>query len=259
MELIIDNLVVTRKLPVFYDTETATRMSGIIGTIGKDWKVTLVKKHTRAQKVYDSLRAEILQGSRAPGSALRIQEIVDQHGVSMSVVREALIRLSEQHLVTFEPNIGFRVVEVSQEDLEDLVNARVDLEGLALRRSIERGDLSWEAHVISTHHVLENTTMVEPGVVGTTDEWTIAHTAFHEALGSACGSTRFINFTRSLRDGAEIYRLLSGKPETLTRDIAGEHRELMQLATAREADAAVSALERHLRVTASGVIKEIFS
>jgi GntR family carbon starvation induced transcriptional regulator len=218
----------------------------------------VTKTLTRTQRVYEALRTDILQGVRAPGSALRIQEIVDVHKVSMSVVREALVRLSEQHLVTFEPNVGFRVVEVSRVDLDDLVSTRIDLEGLALRRSIERGGLDWEARVISAHHVLDNTPMMASEAIGTTDEWTVAHTAFHEALESSCGSLRLSNFTRALRDSAEIYRQLSGRPNVGTRDIAGEHRELMELATARRAADAVESLRRHLMRTAEGVVREQF-
>jgi GntR family carbon starvation induced transcriptional regulator len=210
----------------------------------------VTKTLTRTQRVYEALRTDILQGVRAPGSALRIQEIVDVHKVSMSVVREALVRLSEQHLVT--------LVEVSRVDLDDLVSTRIDLEGLALRRSIERGGLDWEARVISAHHVLDNTPMMASEAIGTTDEWTVAHTAFHEALESSCGSLRLSNFTRALRDSAEIYRQLSGRPNVGTRDIAGEHRELMELATARRAADAVESLRRHLMRTAEGVVREQF-
>lgn len=205
---------------------------------------------TRTQRMYDALRAEILQGDRPPGSALRIQELVDRYGVSMSVVREALIKLSAQHLVTSTPNMGFRVVDVSENDLRDLVDARVWIEGIAFRRSIERGDLAWEARVVSAHHVLEGTPMRADDVAGTTEEWIAAHAAFHRALESGCQSPRLLGFTRSLRDSAELYRQYSGSYEAPPRDVAGEHRELAQLAVARRVDDAVTLLERHIRLTA---------
>lgn len=211
----------------------------------------MTKGVTRVQHAYEDLRAEILQGVRAPGSVLRTQEIADRVGASLSVVREALLRLSEQHLVTLAPNIGFRVAAVSAADLRELVDTRVDLEGIALRHSIERGDLVWEAQVISAHHVLDRTPMFREGHAGTDDEWTTAHGAFHESLLKACGSQRLIGFTRMLRDSAELYRQLGGAQARNGRDVGAEHLELMRLATARRADDAVAALERHLRCTAA--------
>jgi DNA-binding GntR family transcriptional regulator len=205
---------------------------------------------TLAQRAYEALRTEILQGTRPAGSALRTQELATQFDVSISVVREALVRLSGQHLVTLAPNIGFRVVEVSAADLRDLVETRVDLEGIALRRSIERGDLAWEAEVLSCHHVLENTPMFREAHAGTTEEWTTAHDAFHDSLLTACGSLRLLGFVRSLRDSAELYRQIGGAHASRDRDVAHEHRELMRLATSHRAEEAVVALADHLRRTA---------
>ena len=207
------------------------------------------KSVTLTQRAYEVLRAEILQGVRKPGSPLRTQELSSQLDVSMSVVREALVRLSEQHLVSLAPNIGFRVADVSPADLRDLVETRVDLESLALRRSIERGDLAWEAEVLASHHVLENTPMFREEHAGTTEEWTTAHNAFHDALLAACGSRRLLAFTRTLRDSAELYRQIGGALASRDRDVALEHRELLRLATSHRADGAVVALANHLRRT----------
>lgn len=205
---------------------------------------------TRTQQVFDELRGAIVRGDYAPGAPLRLQELSDQYGVSMSVVREALTKLSERHLVVAAPNVGFRVVDVSPEDLGDLVDMRVQFEGLALTRSIERGDLDWAARVISAHYVLENTPFLREDGLGTTDEWAEAHVAFHAALGSACESPRLLAYTRMLRDAAELYRQISGSTGERDRDVAGEHRVLMELATTRQSEAARAALEEHLMRTA---------
>lgn len=214
---------------------------------------------TRAQHVYDELRGAILRGDFAPGTALRLKELSEQYGVSMSVIREALTRLTEKHLVTNTPNSGFRVAEITRADLEDLVDMRIQFEGLALQRSIEQGDVDWAAQVVSAHYVLENTPFHVAGQLGTTDEWAIAHDAFHDALGVACGSPRLLSYTRMLRDSAELYRQLSGASSgrSTPRDIAAEHRELMELATARQAVAARAALEKHLRLTAEAALAVI--
>ncbi|WP_191283975.1 GntR family transcriptional regulator [Pseudolysinimonas yzui] len=205
---------------------------------------------TRTQRVYDDIRSAILLGTFKPGTPLRLAELAERFDVSMSVVREALTRLAEQHLVALAPRSGFRVVEISRQDLADLVDMRIEFEGMALVRSVERGDLAWQANVVSAHHVLEHTPFRAPGQPGTTDAWAEAHAAFHDALGAACGSPRLLAFTRMLRDSAELYRQISGRGPHTDRDVAEEHRRLLELAVARRADEAREALKEHFLLTA---------
>jgi GntR family carbon starvation induced transcriptional regulator len=219
---------------------------------------TQPRSATLTAHVHEQLRAEILSNVFAPGSPLRLAALSKRYGTSMSVIREALVRLAEQHLVVLLPNQGFRVAEISREDLIDLTELRIMLEGLALRRSIERGDMEWEARVVSTHHVLERAELRREGEPGTTAEWSSAHAAFHDALGVACGSPRLISMVRGLRDSSELYRQLSGAGEgEVERDIPAEHRELMELARDRRADEAVAALGRHFQRTTDLLLRAV--
>ncbi|MBP3044447.1 GntR family transcriptional regulator [Arthrobacter jiangjiafuii] len=212
--------------------------------------VTQPRSATLTAHVHEQLRAEILGNVFAPGSPLRLAVLSKRYGTSMSVIREALVRLTEQHLVVLLPNQGFRVTEISREDLIDVTELRIMLEGLALRRSIENGDMDWEARVVSSHHVLERAELHREGEPGTTAEWSAAHAAFHDALGTASGSQRLIGMVRGLRDSSELYRQLSGVGVAeAKRDVPAEHRELMELACDRRADEAVAALGRHLQCT----------
>jgi DNA-binding GntR family transcriptional regulator len=218
---------------------------------------SVVRAPSRTQQVYSRLRSDILGGRYEPGAPLRLAELATRFDVGMSVMREALIRLAEQHLVTLLPNQGFRVTEISQTDLHNLTELRVTLEGLALRRSIEHAPVEWEGAVISAHHVLDRATYGSEDGPGTTTEWSAAHAAFHDALGSGCGNPRLIAMTHSLRDGAELYRQLASRSTVVTRDVAAEHRELMDLATTRRADEAVAALSRHLSLTTEILLRTI--
>src|ERR1700741_3192793 len=80
---------------------------------------------TRGEEVYDVLRAELLNGLLHPGDKLRMVELALRFSVSQSVVREALTRLSEQGLVVATPQRGFRVRELSVEDVVGLTESRV--------------------------------------------------------------------------------------------------------------------------------------
>lgn len=201
---------------------------------------------TRTGEVYELLRSELLNGILRPGQKLRMVELADRLNVSQSVVREALTRLAEQQLIVATPQRGFRVRELSVEDIADLTETRVQVETAALRLAIERGDVHWETGILSAHHLLDRTPIVkEDGRLN--EEWSDHHRDFHRALLAGCNNSRLGSTAVALRDSSELYRrwywVLA---EDHHRDIATEHRQLKDLALARDVDAAVKLLTEHI-------------
>ncbi len=79
------------------------------------------------------LRDEILQGGVGPGLPLRQDEIAARHGVSKIPVREALLQLVAEGLVTAQPNRGFTVSQLSPQEAEEILEVRAVLECQAMR------------------------------------------------------------------------------------------------------------------------------
>jgi DNA-binding GntR family transcriptional regulator len=208
----------------------------------------MADKHTSNEPVYLGIRTEILAGERAPGSRLPTAELCARYGASVGVVRESLLRLAEHGLVQVRPMQGFRVAELSESDLADLTQARLDIETLALRYSVEQGDNVWESHLVGTHHLLSTTPRRGTDGQPFTPEWGRAHGAFHAALLAGCHNQRIVTIAQRLRDSAELYRRWSVSAEQQPpRDIAAEHRALLDAVIARDADLAVEHLATHIR------------
>jgi DNA-binding GntR family transcriptional regulator len=220
----------------------------------------MARTATRAEAVFVRLRADILSGRLRPGSRLPFAQLSETYAVSMGVAREALSRLAEQGLVRTEPQLGYRVTPLSLDDLEDLTTTRCAVEGAALELAVAHGDLAWESAVVASHHALERTETWDrddPALVN--PDWAARHDAFHAALLSGCPAPRLVTLAASLRDAGEIYRswahgggdrspdvtLDSGR-----RDVAGEHRALVEAALDRDPTAAGHRLRAHLRATA---------
>ena len=219
--------------------------------------VVTVAEGTRTSSVYETLRADLLAGRVEPGTKLRLAALGSRFEVSLSVVREALTRLSEQGLVVANPNRGFSVVELSPSDLTDLTRTRVDIETLAVRRSVELGSLEWETALVAAHHHLAGTSITDSaGEVNET--WIATHRRFHRALLAGCGSPRLEAIATSLRDSAELYRIWSRSiAHDDDRDIACEHRRLTQLALARDADGTADALAAHIQRTTDALLRHV--
>jgi DNA-binding GntR family transcriptional regulator len=109
---------------------------------------------TRTERVYEVIRGELLNGGLHPGQKLKMVELTDRFGVSQSVVRESLTRLTEQGLLIASPQRGFRVRDLSIEDIAELTETRIQVESVALRLAVERGDLQWETGILAAHHRL---------------------------------------------------------------------------------------------------------
>lgn len=203
---------------------------------------------TRASELLVRLRRDLLTGELSPGRPLRMTVLRERYAVGLTPLREALFQLVAEGLVTAQDQRGFRAASVSWEDLSDLTEQRVFLESRALRRSIDRGDLAWEARVLAAHHLLAGTAMLSD--CGTlTDRWVSAHREFHRVLVDACGSVRLLRFRDVLSDQAERYRRWSVRQEP-SRDVAAEHRGLAEATVARQADLAVQRLREHYWRTA---------
>src|SRR5438132_12884224 len=89
------------------------------------------------ENVYDSLRADILMCRIAPGDDMREQDLAERYAVSRQPVREALLRLEREHLVTVQPRQGYRVNPISLSDARDLLRFRRALEPACVSEAIE--------------------------------------------------------------------------------------------------------------------------
>jgi DNA-binding GntR family transcriptional regulator len=209
------------------------------------------------ERVYAELRADILGGRQRPGARLPFAELTARYGASMGVVREALSRLAAEGLVESEPQFGFRVVRLSIADLKHLTDARTAIETLVLGQAVEHGGLTWEAEVLAAHHRLERTPqMAADDPSRLSDDWTTAHAAYHHAVLAGCPNPRLLAIAESLRDAAELYRQWSVPLGHAHRDIAGEHRAILDAILDHDPDAATSALAAHIQKTTNVLLEQ---
>ncbi len=201
---------------------------------------------------YEVIRTDILLGRHTPDKKLKIQELAEELGVSPGAVREALSRLVPEELVVSRDQRGFLVAPLSPGDLIDLTDLRCEIESLALRRSVERGDVNWEAGILAAEHKLR----IKPVVAEGEDplrKWAQNHAQFHSALVSACGNRRLFSLHAQLYEQSERYRGLLFHLET-DRDVDEEHREIVKYALARDAKSLIAATVDHLRKTTELII-----
>ncbi|MEO1406607.1 MAG: GntR family transcriptional regulator [Pseudomonadota bacterium] len=211
---------------------------------------------TQTDIAYQNLRSDILSGALTVGSSLQFAQLRESYGHSMGVLREALTRLAAEGLAVKKSQHGFRVIELSLKDLNDLTDSRILIETEVFRDSIKNGDLDWETGVVSAHHKLERTEKHLDGDPNSvTEAWALAHQAFHVSLISATTNERLKAYAESLRASAELYRRWSMPFEVEPRDVDAEHKALRDLAVARDPLAAGDALVQHLSFTRDLIVR----
>lgn len=209
----------------------------------------LTASPSQATFAYETIRRAIVSGVHTPGKKLKILDLVAELSVSPSAVREALSRLVPEQLVVAREQRGFAVAPLSIADLEDLTALRCEIEAIALRQSVELGGIEWEAGLLAAAHRLSATRPLLPiQPLAVNPEWISAHAAFHTALVAACGSRRLLALHAQLYEQSERYRGLSAHADS-ERKVHDEHREIVELALARDADALIAATLEHMRMT----------
>ncbi len=209
--------------------------------------MTMEVPKTLIDAVYLRLRPDIINGNLAPNSKLRIKELKVKYETSASPLREALNRLAGEGFVHASGQKGFRVVPVSNEDLEDITRMRIRLECDALSESIEKGDDVWESNIIAAYHRLtRKENLIESNFL----EWEKCNSDFHKALISACSSKWLLRFRHILYGQHKRYRFMSiFISHDKTRDVHKEHEAIKNAAIARNVERACEETTKHIQRT----------
>jgi DNA-binding GntR family transcriptional regulator len=211
-------------------------------------KVARPEARSLTSAVFAILKAEILSCRLQPGEKLHIGNLAEAYDVSLAAVREALSRLVANGLVIAEDQRGFRVSPASIRDLDDVTETRIEIECLALRRSIVRGGADWSEAIQAAW---EDMSGARPGM----EKWPYLHNQFHASLVGACGLDWLMRFRAVLFEQSERYRSLSRQPKAPARDLETEHRQLMEATLARDTTAATTLLAKHFGRTRDLVLQ----
>jgi DNA-binding GntR family transcriptional regulator len=207
---------------------------------------------TLTTDLFEQLRSDILHNRLDPGARLRFRDLRERYQSGLSPLREALMRLVAEGLVVLEDHKGFRVAPVSREEMIDIANTLLELETIAIKWAIEKGDDRWESEVVARFHELSKREMFAAD--GTLDEeWEARNVAFHESLYAACGSPSLKLVCHVLYERHSRYRRLRKRQQDPNRDVKQEHEALMRATIGRDASAAAAILRNHRSQTLSDV------
>ena len=209
---------------------------------------------SREEQARATLEEEILTGKLTGGTSLTEQSLSKRLGVSRTPIRAALHKLSEEGLVSIVPNKGAVVVGVSRDDLIDIYNMRMRLEGLASATAASRitpEDLSAlrESVELAEAYIKDN----DPERLKTLD------TEFHSIIYRASGS-RMLNKTLSeLHRNITSYRKMSLSVPGRLENSVREHREILEAIESGNAELAEHLTSRHVAAALENMLLTVES
>lgn len=190
---------------------------------------------------YEKIKQAILTFQFLPNQALVEGELAAQLGISKTPVRDALMRLEKEGLVTRVPYKGTYVSDINNQDMANIFQIRIVLEGLAVRLAVEaldEEDFS-RMQVLITEHARA---IHDRDVLATSR----INSDFHNVIIQHCSNERLIQMLHNLDDHLKRYRLLSISQGMRSDKSVPEHQAILDAAQKRDADAAELAMKQHL-------------
>jgi len=196
------------------------------------------------QQALAKLRAGIVTGQIEAGHLYPISFFANQLGVSATPVREALLDLANEGLVEVERNRGFRVVKLTDGDLDEIFQLRLMLEVPALREIC--GKLSPEELAEHRH---EAEAIAHCARKKDLEGFLEADRAFHLRLLARTKNRRLCSIVSHLRNLARLYGLPALIGSEVFVQSADEHLELLDALESANCALVVRLMTRHLEHT----------
>ena len=206
---------------------------------------------TKSARVYGELKREITGGGFRPGEHLVRRTLVKRYGVSLSIVNEALGRLSSDGLVETTEMVGTRVVSLTVEILRDEFVLREAIERHVVRILAERATDAQLAMLLEEAKTLDRW-MNELGHVD--GQGAFLHLEFHLKLARATGIASLEdNLKRTSMRALLTTRWLKNQQLPHPPDF---HEQLVRSILRRDPAAADATMRSHLYFVADQVAKQ---
>lgn len=192
-----------------------------------------------AELIAGALRADILQGRLKSSQPLRQDDIAAKFGVSKIPVREALYQLKAEGLVTFIPNRGAAVSELSIQEVDEIYAMRIALETVALQRALPRltiADLTRADDILIAIDHEQNVA-----------RWSELNWEFHATLYAPANLPRLLDWVHTLHVNVARYLVIYLASLDYQTTSQQEHRTIVTACRHGDIETATKTLQLHLQ------------
>lgn len=195
-------------------------------------------KHTMNEQVYSSLRDDILKGYYSSGQQLLQKDLAEKYNVSRIPVREALMQLSRDGLVTIIPYKGAVVSSFSVDELHEIFEIRFALESLILRYVVKN---ITEEDAKRVHEVLIKSSSIPESERTRNMNWD-----FHQALYEVAKKPRMLELIKTQYDKVDRYIRIDITQPNVQENAFKAHEAILQACLLKNTVEATVLLHEHM-------------
>lgn len=203
--------------------------------------ISAIRADSLREQVSRALEAALVAGELQPGEIYSAPGLAERFGVSATPVREAMLDLLKDGFVEVVRNKGFRVLEMSESDLDQISQIRLLLEVPTTARAA--GALAPEKFEMLAMLAEEITGAASRGHI---IRYLDADRRFHVELISTLGNPRLTELVDRFRRQTRLFGLDDLARSGRLIASAQEHYELLVTLRAGDADAATRLMNAHI-------------
>ena len=207
----------------------------------------IMKEHRNisiADQIFEQLERDILSGKYQRGELLSEVRLAKELEVSRTPIREALLRLEQENLLV-ESGRGMAVLGISREDMIDMYDIRMRLEGEVGRRAalnITDDQLSELQELVELQRYY-----IEKQGNSSSEHTKNLDSQFHELLYRSSGSTVYADVLCGLHKKMTKYRMASVSKQSRALQSNNEHMAIYQALAAHDPEKTAEAVLQHAK------------
>ena len=197
-----------------------------------------------ADQIFEHLEKDILSGRYQRGEVLSELRLSKEMNVSRTPIREALLRLAQENILQ-ESGRGMVVIGISNDDMLDMYDIRLHLEGEVARRAarnITEEQLSQLYELTDLQRFYIN----KQGN-GSSEHTKNLDSQFHELLYTASGSKSYTDVLVRIHKKMTKYRIASISKQSRALQSNEEHMAICEALASHDPDRAEQAVLAHVR------------
>jgi len=199
--------------------------------------------------VYESLKESILNGSLKPGEKLMESRIAEDLGVSRTPVREAIRKLEKEKYVKMIPRKGAYVEDLTMEDILEVLEIRIVLEGLASKLAARNISDEMKDRIRKNMKSFDNASSeLDRKELISLDE------KFHHIIYQSSGNKKLNEIVRELQDQFQRFRLSYFNELSSYMKLANSHNKLYQAIIDGDEKAAEDYAKEHIEEIRDNII-----
>jgi DNA-binding GntR family transcriptional regulator len=216
-------------------------------------RLVIKNEKTIRRKIYEHLREQLLNGEIPPSQHLIEAKIAKDLGTSRTPVREAFHSLELEGLIESIPRVGYIVKSTSEQEVEEICEIRMAIEGVAARWAMEK------AHKKLIEELKKNISISDGKVLkGDAKAFIDLDARFHEIIARYSGSQRLLELAQTLRRHMLRYRIQSiYSAENVLRAIEG-HKGILRAIEKRDLEDLNKAIRNHMEQVKKDVLRYAF-